>query len=233
MYSRVVYRNYRKANTDDITVRRWFLLFEGYETREKLSQFLFYPLFFIRRILYVAILIGLKDHGYVQIALNITHSALFTLYVIVFNPFIWKSDQILNIIVESINTTCFILLIFYQVDIDKTVLDVLDLVIIILGITVIVCGFIQAILQLFHSINKNKIHAALVNTDSELDNTQTVKTFNDEQKEPPDILIDLPNPLGIGIGQPFTYLTSPEHKKCEMGFFSRMKKPKKETLSSP
>lgn len=233
MYSRVIYRNYRKASTDDITVRRWFLLFEGYETREKLSQFLFYPLFFIRRILYVAILIGLKDHGYVQIALNITHSALFTLYVILFNPFIWKSDQILNIIVESINTTCFVLLIFYQIDIDKNVLDVLDLVIIILGITVIVCGFIQAILKLFHSINKNKAHDPLVNTDSDMNNTQSVKPFDDEEKGPPEILIDLPKPMGIGMGQPFTYLTSPEHKKCEMGFFSRINKGKQDTLRSP
>lgn len=233
MYSRVIYRNYSKANTDHITVRRWFLLFEGFETREKLSQFLFYPLFFIRRILYVAILMGLKDHGYVQIALNITHSALFTLYVIVFKPFIWTSDQILNIIVESINTTCFVLLIFYQIDIDNSVLDVLDLVIIILGITVIVCGFIQAILKLFHSRNKHKTHAALENTDSDLDNTQTVKTFNDEAKDPPEILIDLPKPVSIGMGQPFTYLTSPEHKKCENGFFSRLKKDKQETVRSP
>jgi hypothetical protein len=233
VYSRVIYRNYRKANTDDITVRRWFLLFEEYENRVKLSQFLFYPLFFIRRIIYVAILIGLKGHGYVQIAFNITHSALFTLYVIVFRPFMWTSDQILNIIVESINTTCFILLIFYQIDIHKSVLDVLDLVIIILGITVIVCGFIQAVLKLFYSINKSKIHTPLVNTDADLDNTQTIKPFDEEGKGPPEILIDLPNSVGIGIGQPFTYLTSPEHKKCEMGFFSRIKKPKQETLNSP
>ena len=118
----VIYRNYKKANTDNITFRRWYLVIEEFESREHLVQFLFYNIFFFRRIVYVAVLIGLKGYGNFQIGFNIPHCVLVLVYVVICRPFYWKSDEILSIIVECINCVCFVLLIFYQTDIDKYLL---------------------------------------------------------------------------------------------------------------
>ena len=217
-------------------IKRWYLLFEEYQTKEHLVFFLFYPIFFIRRLIYIAVLIGLKDYGYLQIGFNITHSILVkhiqvTLYVIIFKPFCWRTDQILNVLVECINTVCFIMLIFYQLDVSSSVVEGMDYTIVVLAITVIVCGFIQAFIQLFRSINRYRNLNNDINTDADLDNTVVPNGFN-EFKGSQKLHTEFGLPVIIGEGEPFQIITSPEHKKSEMGFFSRIKRPKQETITS-
>lgn len=70
------------------------------EFREGVTPLFYYPLFFARRFFYIYVLVVLVEYKVVQVVLNIVHSVLFTLYVIICMPHENRSAKWINVIGE-------------------------------------------------------------------------------------------------------------------------------------
>lgn len=70
---------------------------------------LYYPLFFLRRFVYVLILVCLVEYKTTQVVLNISHSVVFTVYVCICLPHATKSAKLINIVGELTLLACFIM----------------------------------------------------------------------------------------------------------------------------
>ena len=86
---------------EETTVLRCGTLFDEFQYQKGLGFMIYYPMFCLRRTVYVLILYFLKDYPGLQVFLNSFHSLCVLVYLVVWKPYNQKEINFLNILAEA------------------------------------------------------------------------------------------------------------------------------------
>lgn len=82
-------------------LERWRPLFSEFICEEGLGKLLFYPFFFLRRLVYLLMLVFASDNPDLQIYSTLTISLLLLSYISICRPFRAWTSQIANVVAEA------------------------------------------------------------------------------------------------------------------------------------
>ena len=142
---------YKHRNTVEFN-KTVTILFEDFKC-ERYMTMIYYPLFFLRRLLYISGIVFLSDYPLLQVILTSTFSFVFVAYVFVFKPFNSIQKLILNCVNEMFLFVVFVVTGLSLLDLSEDRV-VMIAIIFSLGTMVLVLG--NFILMVWLGVNKLK-----------------------------------------------------------------------------